>query len=923
MAPGLRPRFIWLVWLAAVTTTVVFAYAAWLIVSRGDTGPTLGWTEARRSNGWYVARVDPDGPANGVLQLGDRLLAYDGDSNVARAGALRYRIVAETGDQYAVRVERGGDVREHSLVVAPETGQFFARLSWFIVSLIWCGIGVFMGFVQPDRRMAQLAFLAAMSVGFVFIQVGVLRPGFWLWQPAHMVLGYHFFYRFPGGVPPSTPWTVLLCVLYAACTLPIGTGWIVSAVSLTEGPAAATAWLADHQTLMTIREIVGQSAANLALLGMVAVIPRNYRRLTEPDQRRRIRWVVYSSLVGLVPQFWYAAVATLQLAGSLGGVSLYGLAVNAATCTIPTSVAYAVIKHRLFDIKFVVRRGLQYLLAKRLLQVLLALPIAALAYTVFTSRNQTIAELVTGTSAYLYGIAALGLSLQYRKPVGSWLDRRFFREQYDSEQILVALVDELARVESVDAASRLATAQLERALHPKRLYLWFRETEHLAVRADFLTALDRTTGEVDVSNDSPELAGADSEWLRTLNVQLVVPIAHGDSRVSGVLMLGEKKSEEPYSGTDRRLLQAIARQIAVVGENFRLRAQVGEADRIRHEVLAHLDPRLANLLKECPSCGACFDSDADRCDRDGTTLTLSLPVDRTIDSKYRLDRLIGRGGMGAVYEAHDMRLDRLVAVKVLMGRAFGQDHALRRFQREARAAARLAHPNIVRVYDYGTLAGDGAYLVMERLHGRTLRVELGFAGVFAPVVAADWFEQLCDGVAAAHDEGIVHRDLKPENVMGAEPGEGPLTVKVLDFGLAKFRPADAAITASLSAGGIVVGTFGYMSPEQLLGRDTDARADIFALGVMVVEALTGARPFSAESYHGLLRAVAHDDYHLPGTSVGIKMLDDVLQRCLAKEPRDRTASVAELRGALIPALRACPPIDTPADRVGADADTVA
>ena len=137
----------------------------------------------------------------------------------------------------------------------------------------------------------------------------------------------------------------------------------------------------------------------------------------------------------------------------------------------------------------------------------------------------------------------------------------------------------------------------------------------------------------------------------------------------------------------------------MVGENLRLRAQVGEAEHIQHDVLAHLDSRFANLLKECPSCGACFDSDVDRCEGDGTTLTLSLPVDRTIEGKYRLDRLIGRGGMGVVYEAHDLRLDRLVAVKLLNGRAFGQDQALRRFQREARAAARLAHPNIVRVFD--------------------------------------------------------------------------------------------------------------------------------------------------------------------------------------------------------------------------------
>ena len=249
MAPGLRPRFIWLFWLAAATTLVVFTCTPGGSLSAAATldRRSAGWKPGGATAGSRYARARGAGRSRQrSASAGNRLLAFDGDANVARAGASRHRIAslqAGVGNRYTVAIERKGDAREHALVVAPETGQVLVRLSWFVVSLVWCGIGVFMGLVQPERRMAQLAFLAAMAVGFVFIQVGVLQLGFWLWQPAHMVLGYHFFYRFPGGVPPSTPWTALLCVLYAACTLPIVTGWIISTVSLTQGPgAAARGW---------------------------------------------------------------------------------------------------------------------------------------------------------------------------------------------------------------------------------------------------------------------------------------------------------------------------------------------------------------------------------------------------------------------------------------------------------------------------------------------------------------------------------------------------------------------------------------------------------------------------------------------------------------------------------------------------------
>ena len=164
-------------------------------------------------------------------------------------------------------------------------------------------------------------------------------------------------------------------------------------------------------------------------------------------------------------------------------------------------------------------------------------------------------------------------------------------------------------------------------------------------------------------------------------------------------------------------------------------------------------------------------------------------------------------------------------------------------------------------------------------------------------------------MAAAHAEGIVHRDLKPENVVRRSQRSRSLAVKILDFGLAKFQPLEmgAAVASSLTAGGVILGTFGYMPPEQILGQAVDHRCDIFASGVMLVEMLTGRRPFHGESYGELMQAMLRGTYHLPGSSPEIRALDELLQRCLAKEPRDRFSSAEELRRELVPVLRACPP----------------
>ena len=197
---------------------------------------------------------------------------------------------------------------------------------------------------------------------------------------------------------------------------------------------------------------------------------------------------------------------------------------------------------------------------------------------------------------------------------------------------------------------------------------------------------------------------------------------------------------------------------------------------------------------------------------------------------------------------------------------------------------------------------------MERLTGTTLRAEFQRTGGLDPEMAALVFDEMMHGVAAAHRAGVVHRDLKPENVFLAADGKGGRIVKVLDFGLAKLTLGDSDEGHSLTAAGTVMGTLAYMSPEQIKGARVDEGTDIFAIGVMAAEAMTGVNPFRASDPTQTVAAILGKPFHLEGEAPEVRALDAILQRCLAKERTGRFASVEEAHAALTPALRACPPL---------------
>ena len=263
---------------------------------------------------------------------------------------------------------------------------------------------------------------------------------------------------------------------------------------------------------------------------------------------------------------------------------------------------------------------------------------------------------------------------------------------------------------------------------------------------------------------------------------------------------------------------------------------------------------------------------------------------------------IGAGGMGEVYRAHDPRLDRHVAIKVLPALLAADPDRVRRFEQEARAVGRLNHPNILAIHDVGQVpeglpASGVPFLVSELLDGRTLREEMG--GRALPLrTALDYAHQIASGLAAAHEKGVVHRDLKPENVFVTREGH----VKILDFGLAKLRPdtdaSEAATVANVTGPGVVMGTTGYMSPEQVRGQDADHRSDIFSFGSVLYEILTGRRAFQGGTGAEVMSAILHlepppltaasGDRDIPAGVVRI------VQRCLEKPVDRRFQSARDL-----------------------------
>jgi hypothetical protein len=863
----------------------------------------------------------------GAFHIGDQLVSVNGlEVNPGRIGRLNRLRRLPPGEKRTVVVRRDGQLREVETVsVAPPLSRQLSQVLFlFLYPAVFLVTGFLIFLLKPNNKQALLlallfgSFLRVsiwdVSDSPVLIIVKVIALLFVSLPPP---LFLHFCLVFPEHsallrrIPKLErliylPYLLILLpttVLFTLLVLgyPVVTGF--SSVILEENVTDITYCL-------------------YALTGLLVLILA-YRRTTEVA-RRRLRVVIVSLLFGITPFLLTVFVINPLLwafAKQNPWEEWMTTFMFSPILLVPPAFAYAIVRHRVIPVSLIIRRGLQYLLAKNALRLVLILPVVGIVWNIVANPHRTLGEILFQNSLAFYFFVAVAVvdGVLLRSRLNEWIDRHFFREQYDQERLLHELIEDVKESDSMPKLSQLVSSRIQSALHPTSIYLFHEEghdsdfsvayttsenSANLKLSADspLLRFMQTQRGAVEIPLRDETLPSREREWLRSIGAELLVPMQGTDGKLAGFFSLGGKKSEIPYTQRDRELLETLAAQIALVQENLSLKDRVRQEQRIKAEVLARFDAGDINLLKECPRCGKCFDRTILKCDEDGAELTFPLPIERTIENRYRLERLIGKGGMGAVYEATDRRINRRVAVKILSGAMFGNRAALRRFEREAQTAGRLQHSNIITVFDYGVLSTEGAFLVMELFRGKSLRQILESEERVEAQTIVAWFAQVLDGVEAAHEQGIIHRDLKPDNILISRSADGAPRLCILDFGLARLNEQGPG-AQSVTVPGTVMGTFGYMPPEQLRGERTDERSDLFAVGVMIYEALYGEKPFRGKSYQELLRAMTSGEMlaRLDRLEAPTRLddLKEFFAKSLAEEPDARFASAAEMKRDLL------------------------
>jgi tRNA A-37 threonylcarbamoyl transferase component Bud32 len=848
--------------------------------------PQFGYTARTEHGRRIVDLVYPGTSAERAgLKPGDVILAIEGRDiqQYSRRLSQVFGSNVETQRPYRFDVEREG--RRLELAVEAERAKpfqswgDFVHSGWSFASLILLATALLIAFSRPFDLVARSGALALamLSVGLYFTNLppgyaaiwrGLPRAaGILLWIPHICVYLFGpilltFFVLFPRPLFRSR-WPWIFIWLPSLSFLPMNFRFAFLTVY---SPEQAYAHIAPPW-------VYGAQTALLGLYGLTAVaaLAANYVRLKDANERRRIRLLFVGGAAGVLPGLIRIVVLGIiphsGIASFLMNEALPDIFIVLIFFLFPICFAYSILRHRLLDIRVIIRRGLQYTLARGTLLALVPALGLLLALDLSLNRQQTIAAIFRSRGWIYAGLGGLALAA-YRKRK-AWmekLDKRFFREQYNSQQILASVLEDIREAKSFERVAPRVVARIEAALHPEFVSVMVRRPSESQYHLLSSAPSGQTTPPLDAESKLVALARvlgkplevlmADTAWLegrvppeeidfaRGARIDLFVPIKGTSGSADAVLALGIKKSDEPYTREDQDLLEAIATSLGLLFEQW---APAPEPSPSAFEV--------------CPTCGLLYDPGTQRCPKDGVGLIFTgLP--RTLAGRYRLERRLGRGGMGAVYEATDSGLERRVAIKVMRDHLAGSAEAAQRFKREARAAAGFAHPNVVTVHDYGVAEERHAFLVMELLEGSTLRDDLRRQSRLGPARTVEIFQGVCAGVDAAHRRQIIHRDLKPENIFLAKsegfdrPGE---TVKVLDFGIAKILTAPAELAETLTgfetSSGVLVGTFVYLSPEQLLGEAPGVHWDLWALSVLAYETLTGKLPFESASTDEWRKAV--------------------------------------------------------------------
>lgn len=595
-------------------------------------------------------------------------------------------------------------------------------------------------------------------------------------------------------------------------------------------------------------------------------------RNAHADERRRGSLLVAGLVVGTAPTLIWVLLSIL-IPGFDDALPLKraGWVIYPCLLSTPFITAWAVTMHEALDTRLVVRRAVQYAMARMTLVTLALIPFVLLLMELYRRRNESMSALLTGFNGWVLIVllASTGLAIRGRRAAIEWLDRRFFREQYDSRRILAELVPLCGRAASrVELAGSL-TREIDRALHVASIHALFLEprggrfvspaatVRPLDATSRLGPALQEGTGIVTVDFEAPSrwlasLADVDRNWLIDSGARLLLSIRDSANRTTGFVALGEKRSGLRFSDEDRLMLATVSSAAGLALAYIDLHSS-GDPPDVMAAARGGEEP-----ATECTACNRIADVAEERCSVCGAA-TYRAPIPRLIAGKFRLERRLGAGGMGIVYQGEDLTLNRTVAIKTLPELA--PDQAMR-LRREARAMAAVVHPNLATIY--GSESWHGIpILVVEHLARGTLAARL----TSGPMPLAECLQTgitLCDVIGALHQAGILHRDVKPSNIGFAADG----TLKLLDFGLAhllgtgspdRFATAErqtalgadgkprAEDRVSLAGDGRVFGTLLYLSPEAIVGEPPDPSFDTWSICVVLFEALTGQNPAQATS----------------------------------------------------------------------------
>lgn len=781
------------------------------------TGPAIGIYASNTRSGTVFSGVVPNSAAAAAgIQPGDRLLSVDGRKITSRGDWLALQTNLTSEHPTTMEIARAGQLLNVTFTLQRTSWsnrRLEERVSHIVArsgQLIMLALACFVAFARPRDGVALMGGLVFAILAVTDTQQPTGSAAAWRTLPA--IIGALLWIPVLGQTL-ANPFLFTFCATFPRKLIQARWIWaliwtpaiVSSAVFVHFGYYVV--YDPDHAIgLLQDRTMEALTVPHFGyFIGAIVAMAANYRRLSDINERRRVRVLVLGVVIGLSPAVpWLLLLLLGSQEGLLPNIfkSVPYLIVSMVLIYwfLPLSFAYSVLRHRLFDIRIIVRQGLQYAMARRVLLSILPALVAFLLLDLVTHSDQSLASILKLRGWFYAGFGGLA-ALVYRKRQ-IWLneiDCRFFRDHYDAQRLLRDVIEEVKEARSLGAISVSVLGRIQTALHPEFVALLRHdkdEGDHRIaacmpaghpvpqLRPDGkLVQLLRLAGKpLQLSSATEWLSGERGEYK---DIELLVPI-DDDS----LLVFGPKRSEEPYSREDENLLSTIAASLAM---------------------LSAKSPSVSVEAETAP---------------------------RRLMNRYRLDECIGRGGMGAVYSGFDEALDRPVAIKLIRQDLAADSDMAARFRQEAKAAAGIAHRNVVTVYDFG-VERQQPFLVMELLAGRTLRTELDAEKILPPERTLEILIPVCDAIEEAHGRRLIHRDLKPENIFLVHAPSGEV-VKVLDFGLAKLL-----IVANLSnapTATAIVGTPYYMAPEQLMGESPNVSWDLWALAVIAHEMLTGQRP---------------------------------------------------------------------------------